>query len=363
MTLATRAISAAGASGKTATKAAAEKEIARDIERYHARENARAERKNAIAPVRSITPVDLSENRKPEMNSALLLDNMNKAFRYWARWESPELADIATLWAASTWFTDQDGTLLFPAHPRLFMIGEKGSGKTRIMKIVKGMVKDATGIVKAPVTAPGLRDALAANKTIILDEFDRQVISGRSNMDIQSIVSAYERDTASLNSRSGGANEQSLFGPMMLSAKEKILTTTGGWIDDLFERSFIITPVKWTDQEDPIPDLDEDFDVVMEKIQLAMGMWGEAVRPAKGLLRPIHTVPKALTGREREISSALLTVADRAVDPKLIDSEGEDLRWALRGRAAVQKVLLGHGENGSEIIADLTEKFEMMGAS
>jgi hypothetical protein len=179
-------------------------------------------------------------------------------------------------------------------------------------------------------------------------------------MDVQSIISAYERDTASLNGR-GGYNEQSLFGPMALAAKTRILTSTGGWIDDLFERAFIVETEKYTEQDDPIPDLDDQFDEIMGMVQDAMGIWAELVRPPKGLLRPIHSVPKALTARDREISGALLTVADRAVDPKVMEDTGSDVRWALRGREAVQAVLLGHGENGAEIIADLAKRMKVIG--
>jgi hypothetical protein len=316
-----------------------------------------------IAKPREIIAVNLEgpEHKAPEMNSALLLDNMYKAFNYWGRWKDPNLPVIMTLWAASTWFNDTDGKLLFPAHPRLFFIGEKGSGKTRGMKLIRAMSHQPTGIVKAPVTAPGLRDALDAGNSIILDEVDRQMGAGRSHPDVQAIISAYERDTASLNGR-GGYNEQSLFGPMALAAKTRILTSTGGWIDDLFERSFIVETEKYTDQDDPIPDLDDAFDEIMGMAQDALGMWGQVVRPEKGLLRPIHSVPKVLTARDREISGALLAVADRAVDPKVIDEHGQDIRWALRGREAVQNVLLGHGENGAEIIADLSKRMKVIGA-
>jgi hypothetical protein len=349
-----RTLGRVGQAGNAANKTAMHKQAERELERY-------SHPVSKIAQVREIKPVDLNspQHRKPELNSALLLDNMYKALIYWARWKSPEIATIATLWAASTWFDDLDGKLLFPAHPRLFFIGDKGSGKTRGMKIIRGMAHDPTGIVKAPVTAPGLRDALEAGRTILLDEVDRQMGAGRAHMDVQSIISAYERDTASLNGR-GGANEQSLYGPMALAAKTRILTSTGGWIDDLFERSFIIETEKYTNQEDPIPDLDEQFDDIMGKIQKVMPMWSEAARPNEGLLRPIHTVPKALTARDREISSALLAVADRAVDPKLIDEQGQDLRWAIRGRTAVQNVLLGHGDNGPSIIADINKRLKAL---
>jgi hypothetical protein len=352
MTSVTRALGAIGNSGASGTKQALAKQA--DKESAYYREHA-AKRKTVT--LQEITPVNLEEEQpRKQFNSAQLLDIMHQTATHWSRWKTPEQADLATLWAASTWFRGLDGIMLYPAHPRLFFIAPPGSGKTRDMKVIGAMTKDPTGIVKAPVTAPGLRDALEAGKTIRLDEVDRQIGSGRGHMDVQSIISAYERDTASLNGRQGGNNEQSLFGPMMLAAKPRILTTTGGWVDDLFERSFIITPEKHTDQGDPIPDLDEFFEEITGKIQKAMGMWAEASRPAEGLLRPIHSVPKALTGRMREIASPLLAVADRAVNPELVDSTGQDLRWAIRARTAAQNVLLGHGENGAEIIADLAER-------
>jgi hypothetical protein len=258
--------------------------------------------------------------------------------------------------------TNLDDTLLFDAHGRLFFIAPPGSGKTQDMKIIGAMSKNPTGIVKAPVTAYGLRNALEQGKTVRLDEVDRQVGAGRAHLDVQSIISAYERETASLDGQSGGANEHSLFGPMMLAAKPRILTHTGGWLEDLFERSFIIRPEKHTDENDPIPDFDDQYDQIMDGIPKAMGMWAESIRPPEGMLRPIHDIPKALTGRNRQIASSLLAVADRAVDPELMDSQGHDIRWALRGREAVQAALLNHGENGSEILSDLSERMGVLGA-
>src|SRR5208282_5320402 len=113
-----------------------------------------------------------------------------------------------------------------------------------------------------------------------------------------------------------------------------------------------------TDPDDPIPDFDDQYDQIMERIPKAMGIWAESIRPVEGRLRPIHDVPKALTSRARQIAGPLLAVADRAVDPELMETQGHDIRWALRGREAVQAALLNHGENGSEILADLSERMK-----
>lgn len=315
-----------------------------------------------------ITPSRLErhENRDlPEVNAADLLDLTFKVLTYWARWQSSQHADIAALWTASTWFADANDRLLFPSHPRLFMIGDMGSGKTRAMKLVRGMSRNPTGIVKAPVTAPGLRDALDSGHTVFLDEIDRQVGRGMGHLDVQSLISAYEADTGSLNGR-GGVNEQDIFGPMMLAAKPRIMTGTGGYIDDLFERSFILTPRAHRNPNDPIPELDEKFEYIIARLGQAYKAWGAAVRWSEYAqdhekIWPIHDVPQALTARQREISLPLLAVADRAVDPNLVQSHGQDLRWALRGRNAVKKILLGHADNGNVILADVRRTLRGMG--
>src|ERR1700691_4332650 len=149
---------------------------------------------------------------------------------------------------------------------------------------------------------------------------------------------------------------------MMLAAKLRILTHTGGWLEDLFERSYILRPEKHTDEDDPIPDFNDQYDEIMDGIPKAMAAWAESIRPAEGRLRPIHDIPKALTSRNRQLAAPLLAVADRAVDPELMDSQGHDIRWAVRGREAVQAALLNHGENGADILADLSERMGALGA-
>lgn len=305
-----------------------------------------------------ITPVKLSQEEQPlTLNTARLLDMTRWIFGNWARWPSPAALDVATLWTASTWFADENGRLVLPASPRLFFIADKGSGKTRAMKLIRVLSRNPTGIVKAPVTAPGVREALNAGRTVFLDEVDRQFGAGRGHTDLQALVSAYEPEAGSLNAR-GGLNEQATFGPMALGAKPRILTGTGGYLEDLFERSFVITPIKSTDA---IPDLDEEFEHVTEHLPKVLEFWGESVRPAQGKLWPVHDVPPKLTARMREISLPLLTVADRAVDPAILAAGGHDLRWAKAGREAVQSLLLGHGSNGPQIMEDVAARLRALG--
>lgn len=312
----------------------------------------------AVAVPSVIRKVSLTPQR-PVLNTARVLDHVRTILAYWARWDTEHQLNVATLWVASTWFTNNDGQLAFTAHPRLFFIAPPTSGKTRAMKLIRSMSKDPTGIVKAPVTAPGVRDALRAGRTVFLDEIDRQIGKGGGHLDIQSLISAYEADTASLNGR-GGYNEESIFGAMALGAKPRILTGTNGYIEDLFERSFIMTPHK---SGEVIPRLDEKFEMAVEYMPRVLEIWAEAVRTdMEGKhLWPIHDVPESLEDRQREISEPLLAVADRAVDPDVLAAEGADTRWAVIGREAVQGMLLGHGSDGADILADITGRLQALG--
>lgn len=314
---------------------------------------------STVAVPSGIRPVRLTPKR-PLLNTAKVLDHVRTILSYWARWDNEHQLDAATLWVASTWFTNDDGQLAFAAHPRLFFIAPPGSGKTRAMKLIRSMTRNPTGIVKAPVTAPGVRDALKAGRTVFLDEIDRQMGKGGGHMDIQSLISAYEADTGSLNGR-GGYNEEPIFGPMVLGAKPRILTGTGGYLEDLFERSFIMTPSK---SGELIPRLDEKFEMATEHMPRVLEIWAEAVRaenPGVKHLWPIHEMPDSLNDRQREISEPLIAVADRAVDPDVLAAEGSDTRWALIGREAVQGMLLGHGSDGADILADITGRLQALG--
>lgn len=347
-----------------AGKEGAKKQAQAEAER---REVAKREPHKPKVSAARVAPVEL-ETEPDAINSFLLLNAMHAVYRNWARMDKHH-SIIMTLWSASTWFRDPDNVLMFSEHGRPFFIAPPQSGKTRIMKITRALCKDSTDIVKAPVTAPGVRDALEAGRTVFLDEIDRQFRNGLGHPDLQSLVSAYERGTGSLNGV-GGYNPKNIFGPMVLGAKPRILTATGGWLEDLLERSWVITPEKHADIHDPIPDLDDRFETFTEAFRGVLPMWAEAVRwqqveegGSAKILKPVHPIPRQLTTEPRfkEIASPLLAVADRAVDPEYMAENGSDTRWARAARESVQAVLFGHGSDGNEILAGITGKMRDLG--
>jgi len=318
----------------------------------------------------AIEPVNLNAE-VPAADWNLCIKLICDVLTTYARFEKPEHVYVTALWIASTWFVEPtekgvlNGHMMFEAHPRLFVIAEKGSGKNRLMKIVRNLVRNPTVLGTGNVTSYGVRDAFEDGMTVFIDEYHKRVGSGQKQLDLQELVLAYSRESGSIDGRGGKYNEHNTFGPLMLAAQPSIKTgMKGEALADLFERSFIITMPKWTDRDDPIPDLDDVFESKCEDLRVAMELWAAGLYETLGyqsqrkIYSPIHDIPDNLTGRKREISLPLLFVADIAVNPNTIAEKGRDTEWAEYARNAVQVVLLGHGNNAGEIMASLMEKFK-----
>lgn len=297
--------------------------------------------------------------RQRVMNGAAILDLVHMIHEYYGRWKYPEWTDVATLWCAHTWFRDMDGQLMFDSSGRLGYVAPPGSGKSRLMRTTRAMSCNPTKLVSTDVTAPGVRMALHNGMTVFLDEFHRTVGAGRGKEALQSIVTGgYDHEGGSLNGI-GGVNEQGNFGPIAFAAQPRIITGTQDMVKDIFERSFMILPEAAHDQ---VPDLDAQFSERTTKAARALELWAAEERPyaaEDGKFWPVHEVPSTLRNRARQIAMPLLAVADRAVDPKLTEGDGLDLRWATRARESVQAVLLGVG-SPKRVMAEVEEEFRKM---
>ena len=293
----------------------------------------------------------------------------------YARFEQPEDVITIALWIASTYMVEptpeqgmKNGKMLYEAHPLLFLISEAGSGKNRVMKIVKNLVRNPTPIGTGTVTSYGVRNAVEAGMTVLIDDYHMRVgATGKKQSDLQEIVLAYSQEAGSIDGQGGTYNTHDLFGPKMLAAQPSITKgIQGNEMGHLFERSFIIHMPKWTDPTDPIPDLDDEYEQMCDDLRAALTLWGASSyellmrdNPKSKRYRPIHSMPTMLTARMREISLPLFAVADRAVNPDLFGegTPNEDLEWAKLARNAVQVLLLGHGDNAREILDKLRARF------
>lgn len=316
----------------------------------------------------NITPVELN-TQVPAIDSSLLLRYIAQTFAEYARFDRPEDLIIITTWVVSTWMVKptaeqgmKNGHLMFGSHPRLWLIGEPSSGKNRVMKIIKELVRNPTPIAAGVVTSYGVRNAIEAGRTVIIDEYHKRVgTHGTANSELQQLVLAYSDDEGSIDGKNGALNEHVIFGPMVLAAQPQIEEgVVGIAVQDQLQRGFIIRMKEHNDPDDVIPDLDDAFYAKCRDLHDALELFAAGIYGTLGSSRktysPIHSVPRGLGSRMREISLPLLFVADVAVNPDIVAAEGNDLEWAEITRNAVQTLLLGHGA-GHEIMSRLRTSF------
>jgi hypothetical protein len=322
-----------------------------------------------------ITPVDLTVE-VPAVDSSTLLKYICQVLTTYARFEKPEHVITIALWIASTWFAEptstgmDNGKLMFEAHPRLMLIAEKSSGKNRVMKILRRLVRNPSIIGTGVVTSYGVRNELSAGRTVFIDEYHKRVgTTGKKQSDLQEDVLAYSREAGSIDGRGGTINEQSLFGPIVLAAQPSIRHgLQGEALDDLFDRCFIIPMPHHVNPADKIPHLDEEFERKCKDLHDTLELWGAALyegmagRMSKKYL-PIHPMPEHLTGRLLEVSEVLAAVADRAVNPDVMEANfkatgvAKDTEWAEMCRDAVQVLKLGHTNDPRKMMERLAQDF------
>lgn len=310
-----------------------------------------------------IVPVDLTVD-VPAVPAATLVKYICKVLATYARFEKPEHVITLALWIASTWFVEpastgmDNGTLMFEAHPRILLLAEKSSGKNRVMKIMRRLVRNPSVIGTGVVTSYGVRNLLSNGNTVFIDEYHKRVgVTGRKQTDLQEDVLAYSREAGSIDGQGGKANQHSLFGPIVLAAQPSILNgLQGEALDDLFDRCFVIPMPHHANPKDKIPRLDDEFERICKDLHDTLELWGAALYEgmAESMSKkyfPVHDMPEVFTSRLLEIAEVLASVADRAVDPAVMEANREaagvasDTEWAVLCRDAVQTVKLGHGND------------------
>lgn len=308
--------------------------------------------------------LDLRHINKQTPEGARYLDRTRSFLRYYAHWPNEETLTLATLWVAMSHFVDDDGEQLFSAVPHMLLVGKHGTGKTRMMQEMSAVLRNPTALATR-YTMPGIRDALHNHYVPVLDELHRTIggRSGRENNAVQGVIAgAYKSGSGTLDGI-GGMHQQAAFGQILMAAQPQIITNTNDLLDDLLERSIMIETEKSFDE---VPPLDENFNVIGKNLHDILEVWGAAERPVptkqnpKPKLWPVHALPGELQARTAEISEPLLAVADRAID-YMGQTEADQARWAIEGRAAVVKVFKGHGNDPSTLVDDVEARMTAMG--
>lgn len=157
--------------------------------------------------------VGKSEN--PPENGALVLDQIRRFLVRFAKFPTPAMADVVTLWIAHTYAVGADQRLAFDTTPRLAVVSDgPASGKTRVLDLVKALGRNCTMVVDpTPATlATGISEK---NVTSLIDEIDVLFGAGGAKSVLRSILnSGYKRGAVWQRTRGGDAH---IFAPVALA--------------------------------------------------------------------------------------------------------------------------------------------------
>lgn len=216
----------------------------------------------------------------------------------------PQEYAVVTTWMVGTYFY-----LLFAAFPRLNLLGEKGSGKSKLEALLAEVCFN--GLLRInPTPAVLFRLASALRPTLCLDEVEG--LSTEDRREILAIINAGYKRGAAVDRVEGEAREiisYQVYAPMSLAGIKELNTVTE-------DRAIVLVMQKSQDSMrlnaavDPASPLWGK--VRGMGYQLALTRFGEVAAAYEGLQAPTW-----LMGRERELWSPLLALA------KLIDKEAK----------------------------------------
>lgn len=291
-------------------------------------------------------------SREPRIPGDQLLDLLSSAwFGHYARFPSPAALDAVTLWAAHTHMRDENGTLVFRATPRLFLLSsEPGSGKSFALELAGRVVPSWYGLDLEP-TASGLVHTISKEHAVVtLDEADVAFGAGARHEAVRAIINGgtYRHGTV-LNGKGAKANRVSVFGPLAMAGLDSMEKNTGDKLTALLTRGVKIRMEKAGGENRP-PKLTRHGEDAAAKAKMWLERWAAQVRDEVAAAEP--EIPEGIEGRTEDIWTPLLSVADAAGGT-----------WPDRARAACIELALGKpdgGENLEDEFAEFAGSFATM---
>jgi hypothetical protein len=241
-------------------------------------------------------------------------------------WPSQWAQVTATLYAAASHATGDDGLPVWQYMPRLFFTSrEGGSGKSWLARQVAALCPDPKSLVE--MTKASLVDLIAQHSTPTITEFDVAVGTGRRMQWLTGIANAgYEPDHMTSRKHGGKVQEISLFGPMILDGLDSVIHATGEHLKTLMSRC-VIVHVQRAPEGYRAPRFDREKRAIAGALQGRLARWmGQAA--ADGIGDIVPAVPEGLGNRPAALWEPLFAVADAA---------GGD-RWPELARAACERI-------------------------
>lgn len=278
----------------------------------------------AVGRASGVAVSDVVKYTPTQIDGAMLMDVIVRGLREYMRFEREDYALMIAAWIAHTHFVSEEGKLLLPFSPRLMVMADPSSGKTRLLEILKRLVFQGIGPVSGDVTGPGVRNALEKHHTVLLDEVHLYI----STRGIKSYANQYTPEGGSLNGIDG-INSQATYGPMAMAGIREKLEDSRLYervMFDLLTRCITVyLKKKKKDKLDPLPKLDEAFIKSATDAGKALSFWGAQCRPddPDKKLWPLWDLPEELESRNWDMAAAMCAVADRAIDNREQVAESE----------------------------------------
>lgn len=281
----------------------------------------------------------------PPRPLAQMLDETVRELNRYVHFAVPEQADAVALWIAHTHIIERLET-----SPRLAIRApSKQSGKTRLLEVLKQLVKDGWHIV-GPSGPVLFRKIEKEHPTILLDEADRLFEKRAEDMaDIVQVLNAGHTQGSSVPRVVGPKHELHDFPAFAAVALAGIGTD---WPDTVIDRSIVINMERKIDGED-VERLRKPGRQSLHGLGRVLG--ASVAATVTTIYVPQDALPAALSDRSQDGWEPLIAIADTA---------GED--WPRRARTAAV-ALAEAGNVGSEqrpevlLLRDMRAIFESEG--
>jgi hypothetical protein len=250
----------------------------------------------------------------PDINGAELLDHVRAYLGRFARFPSAAALDAAVLWAAHCHARDSEGTMIWPATPRLMLLSrERGSGKTTVLELVARLVPVCHGIDVEPSMA-GVTYSLGREKAVVaIDESDILFGAGKRKADLRAVLNAgYSRHGTVLRMRGSKGERVPVYGAVMLAGLDVVEQATGGQLDTLLSRAVIIR-MSAPPPGDDLPDVNDPAqhaESIAERGRKLLAVWSLVNRGKLAAVQP--EMPEGVRLRAAQIWRPLLAVAEIA---------------------------------------------------
>jgi Protein of unknown function (DUF3631) len=306
-------------------------------------------------------PVEAATIPQAEAPAYILSRIADKWFRKYAVLPSRAAETFLTLWAAHTWYRDDEGKLAFKVTPRAYILSAKpGSAKSLVLSLLALMSYGVKSIELEP-SGPGLKMILGREKgTPMLDEGDILFGSGRRKEEVRAILNGGYSQVGfggTVTTGIGGSpNRVPVFGPVALAGLDVLETGTDDKLAALLSRGIKIRMTKSPrDLIKAMPRLEDDLvdgraedDAAAGRRALewfASNSWDAVVGPesaaaARALL------PDELDSRAAQIWNPLARIALVAGGewPARLREAALELSCARGGQAVPQEFFASFGQ-------------------